>query len=243
MLRKISYHLLLLITIVTISSCKIPLTEESQSYINFDYQQFDLKLSYTKSNLCNSILDSMSWWHYEAIDNILITLDSINTNDTIANENEVVSCLTNELEKSKWATLNLDTLSFLLSVSEHFQSYAEANPRRKYVFRPVSIALCNHVSNSLTKLNNVNSSIKYTDKFDYVYRHSIMLNCSPSIRYTNSEKAFIYFTQKKWGYLFIDRYWNGTSVLFKFFTGFTFISFFAMFLYGSYNLYKKINLT
>jgi hypothetical protein len=221
--------------------------EQIEFLCDFKYKKFNL-VNYlpihqgqnTNKNFPFKLfIDSASWWNFKTINETLLTMNTVFVNSESENEEVLLTCLTDSLLNSKWNCFNLDTLDFLLSTSEHYLSFAEANPERKYLFKPVAVAWCSFVSNQLSEASNQNSSLKYSLKFQYVAQHSRNLKCSPDIRYSNSEKLFIYLTEQKWSYLFMDRYWKGTSTFFKIATILPLLIHTLIFIYGCFCIFHR----
>lgn len=192
------------------------MTDQSQSRTPSGSSIFYFLSDSSKYNCaCKFIIDSTKWWEYKTI----VKVDSIIKMTSLSQKslpsNLLVYCLSDSLNKSKWNSNNLDTLSLLLTTSEHFQCYAEANPISKTLFIPISLLLCDLVSEKLAMLSENDISLKYNRDFYKIYKHSCELKCSPPLSYNDTEKAFIYITEQKWKYLLVDRLWHGTNFYFK----------------------------
>jgi len=197
-------------------------------YLNNDY----------RSKLPEVFIDSASWWNFETVNSTLLLMDSLYKNDTKENERILVSCLTGYLLQNKWQQVGIDSLELLLLVSERYLSFAQVTPKRANFFGEVSDAWCSYVANRLTELSKANSSVKHSFKFQYVAQHSRNLKYQPNISYTNSEKVILNFTEGNFDYLW-NRYWKGTSPLFKVVTIIPVFFLFTIFIYGCVCIFQK----
>jgi hypothetical protein len=190
------------------------------------------------SKFCEVFIDSASWWNFETINSTLLLMDSFYKNDPKENERILVNCLAGTLLQNKGYNNSIDSLELLLVVSERYMSFAQANRKRANFFGEVSDAWCSYVANQLTELSKANSSLKHSFKFQYVAQHSRNLMYKPNISYTNSEKVILNLTEGNFDYLW-NRYWKGTSSLFKAASIIPLLFLFTIFIYGCICIFQK----
>ena len=191
---------------------------------SFDFQAktYDIHNSFkalTSDNILTTFpykeyLDSTSWWNFHTIKSSFSELEKIRGVEHNVVNKVLRDCLIDTL-LHKWNYENLDSLELLLTVIEKYQSYGEASPELANFFGEVADALGMYVAEKLTDIANNNKEIKSTFRFNYVAQRSRCLKYAPNISLDNTEKTIKYFSEGDFSYLW-NRFWNGTSLFFKF---------------------------
>lgn len=127
----------------------------------------------------------------------------------------------------------------MLTIAEKYLVFAETTPSRKFFFKVVGNAWIGFVSNRLTSIVKEENSIKYSFKCRYLRTRCLQFGYNPDFGNTSMEKAILNFTQQNWNYLFVERYWYGTSSMFKVFTLIPALIFFLVFIYGCICIFQK----
>lgn len=182
---------------------------------------------------------SANWWCNDVINSTLVYLDSINSLEPGKNEDILISCLTDSALFKEWTVGSLDSLNFLLSMADKYLVYAEITPSRRSFYKAIANAWVGYVTNKLASLVNQKKASKYTFKVQYIRARCMQFEFSPDFGNTAIEKVVINFTEQNWHYLFIQRYWYATSVLFKILTIVPLICVSFLFSYGLICIYQK----
>ncbi len=184
-------------------------------------------------------IKSANWWCNETVVSSLGYLDSIVPNKAQENEDAVILCLTDSLVSANWNNNNLDSLNALLIVAEKYLAFAETTPQRKFIFKTIANVWVGFVANRLSDLVKHDNKLKYTFKCRYIRAHCTQFGFSPDFGNTSVEKVIINFTEQNWHYLFIERYWYGTSTFFKVITIIPSILLSLLFFYGCICIFQK----
>lgn len=162
-----------------------------------------------------AFIDSASWWNEQTITNTLVLLDSNRRNHTEDNEDILISCLSDSLMKYNFHNCSIDSLNMLLNISEKFLAYSEANPERKFFYKSIANNWISYVTNQLSALVKTENSFKYSFKCRYLRERCVQLGFIPDFGNTSIEKVILNIADSNWHYLFIDRFWNATTLVFK----------------------------
>jgi hypothetical protein len=162
-----------------------------------------------------AFIDSASWWNEQTITNTLILLDSNRRNHTEDNEDILISCLSDSLMKYNFHNCSIDSLNMLLNISEKFLAYSEVNPERKFFYKSIANNWISYVTNHLSALVKTENSFKYSFKCRYLRERCVQLGFIPDFGNTSIEKVILNIADSNWHYLFIDRFWNATTLVFK----------------------------
>jgi hypothetical protein len=195
----------------------------------------DVKKTFPKSEF----IKSANWWCNETVVYTLNYLDSINPGKPEENEDALILCLTDSNLLAKSGNDNLDSLCGILTIAEKYLVFAETTPSRKFFFKAVGNAWIGYVSNRLTAIVKQKNSVKYSFKCQYLRSQCLNLGSPPNFGNTTIDKIVIDFSNQKWKYLILDKYWYGTSILFKVVTIIPALLFFSVFLYGCISFYQK----
>lgn len=213
------------------TKCKRTLDYSFLSIIN----STDVKKSFPKEEF----IKSANWWCNETVVYTLNYLDSINPGKPEENEDALILCLTDSNLLAKSGNDNLDSLCGILTIAEKYLVFAETTPSRKFFFKAVGNAWIGYVSNRLTSIVKQKNSIKYSFKCRYIRTRCLQFGSNPDFGNTSMEKAILNFTQQNWHYLFVDRYWYGTSTIFKVVTLIPTLILFLVFIYGCICIFQK----
>lgn len=187
----------------------------------------------------SEFVKSANWWCNETVVYTLNYLDSINPSNPEENEDALIKCLTDSNLLANSSNHNLDSLCGILIIAEKYLTFAETTPSRKFFFKVIGNAWIGYVSNRLTSIVKEENSIKYTFKCRYLRTRCLQFGSNPDFGNTTLEKAILNFTQQNWYYLFIERYWYGTSLVFKAATLIPTLILFLVFIYGCICIFQK----
>jgi len=193
---------------------KFPAFFSSRNYINLNDDLINLE---STNNLeqtfpYSKYLSSDNWKKVSQIRKDLTILDTLtkNTDESI----KVLSiALTNKMQF--WNTDNLDSLNLLLNWTEKFNTKNVFSDQYDILYDAVFDWWMSNLSQRLDKLNQTNYSIKFNCKFNYLRMRCCQMKYGCGDRDDNTSKAIRHVIEKDWFYLF-NRFWIGTSFLFKF---------------------------
>jgi len=186
-----------------------------------------------------AFIDSASWWNAHTITNTLVILDSNRDNHMEGNEDILISCLSDSLIKYNFHDCSIDSLNMLLNLSEKFLAYSEANPERKFFYKSIANNWVSYVTNRLSTLVKTENSFKYSFKCRYLRERCVQLGFIPDFGNTSIEKVILNIADSNWHYLFIDRFWNTTTLVFKLLIFSIIFILIAILVYGSVCIFQK----
>jgi hypothetical protein len=212
---------------------------------DFSYKHIDFGIEFkglSEENITQSFphrmyLDSTSWWNFRTIETTFTILNSSQSVSYQKSEEVMRSCLIDSLLLNGW-NRNLDSLELLLTYSERYFNYAEANPKMASFFGQVADAWCSHVAMQLGELAKSDIAIKESFKFRYIAEHCRCLAYPPNIRPRNSEKAVNNLIEGNYKYLW-NRFSKGTSITFRLLVFFPTVIFLLVFAYGCICIMQK----
>lgn len=183
------------------------------------------------------VLDSVQYTSFNEIKVVLNWMDSVNQDKSRNQQYLLAAILTDSLQNKihdSFNSFNADSLNAMLVWAEKMKVLSETDANYQMFLEVVSSYWINFVSNNLSKLSEEDSFIKYKFKFKYLVSRCAQNLNQPNIKESNTEKIIKYTIEGRWGYLW-DRFYNGTSIIFKTFAflfgSFTLFSFYCLFLF------------
>jgi hypothetical protein len=216
-----------------------PLPNKCKPTVSYSFLSVVTPSNVKKTFPHRMFIKSANWWCNETITSTLTYLDSLNPRKPEENEDALILCLTDSLLSVKWNTNNFDSLNSLLEIAEKYLIFSETTPQRKFFFKTVANTWVGFVTNKLSTLVKNENALKYSFKCRYLRIRCSQLGFCPDCGNTSTDKIILNFTEQKWHYLFIERYWYGTSSLFKIITIIPFVFLSLLFLYGCICIFQK----
>lgn len=193
-------------------------------------------MSYANNKDILNCSSNLRLWDFQTIKSAFSELEATkidhNTANKILRDKYVDSLL------PKWNCTNVDSLDLLLNIVEKYQSYAETSPELANFFGEVADNYGMYVADKLTELSNNDKEAKSTFRFNYVAQHSRCLMYAPNISLDNSEKVIKNLSEGNLSYLW-NRFWNGTSFVFKSLIFLPVFLLLTIFFYGFFLIIKK----
>ena len=161
-------------------------------------------------------LDSADICDVNSIKKDLAEIDSVNHNHS--ESQEIISiALTKKLEDRiahELEEFNPDSLIKILQWADRFNYYQDLDSTNARLFSPLHSYWINFISNQLGKHSDKKPTLKYDFKFRYLLAVCQSKLNNPPIGNSHNEKIILYIIDKDWAHLF-DRFWFGTTPVFK----------------------------
>ena len=203
---------------------KIDYSENIQRYKIKVNNTFNLSKHLTNLNSNNILekfpykiyLDSANYDNIDYLKSDLLKLDSL-CSDIMLNQNVLIIALTEKLDeriKPSFKTYNPDSIISMIQWAEKFNFYADLDKTNSILYKSIYDYWMTFAVKNLDKYYKENSSTKYNFKFKYISNRCKEKKYTGAIGDNNFEKVIYSVIKKDWAYLF-DRFWIGTSILYK----------------------------
>jgi hypothetical protein len=176
--------------------------------INFPYDEF---------------LQNINYCDLKVVKQSLSELEKITGNSFLTQEILSIA-YTKELRKKLPENLDLNSIAFLISWVDNLNVCSKLDETCELFYIAVYSDWYAIFNEELLKIYQNNKSIKYNFKFRYLSQKCAEAKMPLNITPSKFEKIIYNFIDSNWSYLF-NRFWGGTSLVFKFFLVFILIVF------------------